>query len=283
MSNQELERYVKKESFLIVLDSRNADDYCNGTAHSDIMFDIKYPIQLPKDCIYMTWVVNTFTCPVSFYQINSTNDELLIMVNGNGNSYKFRHGNYNAQTFIKEFLNTMPAGYTLTYDSVTNKFTMGFTTTFIITPCSIMPVMGMLEDLKNGVCYYNDATTLKLVMPYQCNFAGLNSFNIKCDIRTDNLDSFDNCSTSSIIASVPVNANQDGVIFYEKRNDFEFEVKENIVDMLHITIEDDRANKIDFNNQHWNLVIQVNYIREIVKDLKTTFYDIVNFGYNNIT
>lgn len=281
MSELPTERYVKKESYLIVLDSRNATIYNNGSKHSDLEFDVKYPIKTSTDCIYMTWVVNTFTCPVSWYLINDTNDTLRYLINGNSYSIQFLHGNYNVKSFMNQFLSQMPLGFQIVLDSVTNKFTISYTQSFsFLSGSTLMPVLG--GDSNN---IYVSSFANALQMPYPCNFAGLNSFNIKCNnIRTDNLDSLDQCSTSPIIASVPVNASANGVIYYEKRNDFEFEVKESVIDNLEIAIEDDKGNPIDFNGQHWNLVIQVNYIREIEKDLRTGFHDILNnYGYNNIT
>jgi hypothetical protein len=274
---QQTERYVKKDSFLVVLDSRNAEEYMNGSQHSNVVFDVKYPIQIPKDCIYMTWVVSSFTCPVSWYLINSTNDVLRYLINGNIFSTQFPHGNYNVKTFMSQFLSQMPSGFTIVLESVTNKFTIGYTQSFtLLSDSTIMPVLG--GDSNSSYVSSNNVVP----MPYPCNFAGLNSFNIKCNnIRTDNLDSYDKCSTSPIIASIPVNASQNGVIYYEKRNDFEFEVKASCIESLDISIEDDLGNNIDLNNQHWNLTLQVNYIREIEKDVNSSFHSILNnYGYN---
>lgn len=276
-STQPLETYVKKDSYLIVLDSRNAEEYTNGSKHSNVEFDVKYPIQIPKDCIYMTWVVNSFTCPVSWYLINDTNDLLRYMINDNVYSITLLHGNYNVKTFMTQFLSQMPAGFTISLSSITNKFTIGYTQSFsLLTGSTIMSILGG----SDYTTYTTDSNSL--LMPYPCNFAGLNSFNLKCNnIRTDNLDSHDKCSTSPIIASIPVNASQNGVIYYEKRNDFEFEVKASCIDSLEICIVDDLGNYIDFNNQHWNLTLQVNYIREIEKDINDSFHSILNnYGYN---
>jgi hypothetical protein len=73
-------------------------------------------------------------------------------------------------------------------------------------------------------------------------------------------------------------------LIYEKRNDFEFEFKESIISELQIELMDDQENYLNLNNQHWNLVLQINYVREIEKDIKTSFHDIVlsNYSYNNI-
>ena len=136
-----------------------------------------------------------------------------------------------------------------------------------------MPILGGALNKS----YYSLLNVNSLTMPFPCNFAGLNSINIKCvNLRTDNLDSYDKCTTSSIIASIPVNASSNGVLYYEKRNDFEFDVKASCIEELSLSIEDDLGNNIDFNNQHWNLTLQINYIREIEKDVGTGFHEILN-------
>jgi hypothetical protein len=42
---------------------------------------------------------------------------------------------------------------------------------------------------------------------------------------------------------------------------------------------DDEENYIDFNNQHWHLCIQVNFINEFSKKTSETFTDIIESGY----
>lgn len=276
----ELERYAKKESYLIVLDSRNSEKLVNGSAHSQVIFDIRYPIVTPKDCIYMTMLCNTFVAPVSWYLINDTNNILRYTINSVTYTCVFKNGNYNAKTFMSQFVSQMPTGFSITLDSITSKFTITYTEFFSIQlSSSILPILGGDEYGSQIYSSVPSSNKYSLTMPYPCSFVGLNSINVKLDnIRTSNLDSYDYCSPSTIIASIPVNSSQSGVIYYEKRNDFEFEVTDKIIETLFVKIEDDIGNSIDFNNQHWNLTIQVNYIREIEKDIKTSFHSIINYG-----
>ena len=71
------------------------------------------------------------------------------------------------------------------------------------------------------------------------------------------------------------------MIYYEKRNDFNFELKENTVSELEISIMDSQENYIDFNNQHWSLVIQINMMMEKEKQIKDGFHNILENGYFN--
>lgn len=269
-------RYMRRESFLVVLDSRNANTYYNNSWNSHIRFDLKYPVRMPTDCLYATLCVYSFTCPISFYIINDTNNMLTISVNnGNAQHLFIPNGNYNVNTFITALLTILPSGFYVTLNSITNKLTLTHSTYdfTILAQSTIGPIMGFNSN-------ENISSHLKTKeLPYTVNFSGLNSFNIQINnIRTNNLDSFDDCSTSAIVATIPVNNASNGTIYYSKGNDFEFDVKDDIIDYLDVELLDDLDNYLDLNNQHWNLTLQFNYIRDVFDDSQKTFSNIVNFG-----
>jgi len=247
--------YLKNENFTIVLDSRNATTYYNSTYNSEVTFEMKYPILVPKDCLNMTWSVQAFTCPISWYLINSTNNLLSILMTEQIYDINIPYGNYNAISFQSIFLS-----------NTTNNFIIRSTST-------IFQIMGFLKNTSYT------SVNQTLVLPFTCNFSGLTSINIICEnIRTNNLDSRTELTSSSIIASVPINNSQGGVIYFQKYNDYCFDVKSDIIDYLDILIMDDLGNKINFNNQHWNLILQINFFREIIKPIDDTFNDIIAFA-----
>ena len=267
--------YLKNENFTIVLDSRNATTYYNSTYNSEVTFEMKYPILVPKDCLNMTWSVQAFTCPISWYLINSTNNLLSILMTEQIYDINIPYGNYNAISFQSILLGLLPSGFSITLNSFTNIYTLSNTTNnFIIRSTStIFQIMGFLKNTSYT------SVNQTLVLPFTCNFSGLTSINIICEnIRTNNLDSRTELTSSSIIASVPINNSQGGVIYFQKYNDYCFDVKSDIIDYLDILIMDDLGNKINFNNQHWNLILLINFFREIIKPIDDTFNDILAFG-----
>ena len=267
--------YLKNENFTIVLDSRNATTYYNSTYNSEVTFEMKYPIIVPKDCLNMTWCVQAFTCPISWYLINSTNDLLSILMNDQIYNINIPYGNYNAVTFQSTLLGLLPSGFNITLNNFNNIFTLTHQTNdFTIRSTStIYAIMGF----NKGQSY--TSINQSLTLPFTCNFSGLNSINIICEnIRTNNLDSRTELTSSSIIASVPINNSQGGVIYFQKYNDYSFDVKADTIDYLDILIMDDLGNKINLNNQHWNLILQINFFREIIKPIDDTFNDILAFG-----
>ena len=242
--------YTAKESFLVVLDSRNATTYNNGTKHSDITLDLEDVIRMPKNCIVMSVVVNSFTCPISFYQINSTNKIFIF----NNISYSIPLGNYNASTFSSAIASLIPS-LTLTINTTNNVFTLS--NNGVLFTINIGSTVGTVMGFNSSSVYTSSSGGI-LVLPYPCNFSGLNSLNILCEnLMTKNIHSYSK-TTSPILASVPVNGT--GVIYYEKRNDFNTPIRNDIIDSFDIMIQDDLNNYIDFNNQHWNLVLQFDVI-----------------------
>jgi hypothetical protein len=265
-------KYIRKESFYLILDSRNASEKSNGSLHSDVTFNISTPLIAPNDCLYLTWSVSSFTCPVSFYLINSTNNTIVLKVGTFAeNTYILPSGNYNVNNFMTSLLNILPSGFSMTINKINNVYTL---TNNLYSFQIISTTMHRIIGLAKNTSYISNNNSLTMIYPV--NFSGLANFNIHCQsIRTKNMDSNEQLSSSDIIASINVNASSNSIIYFEKKNDYEFDVKERIINYLDFDFLDDEGNYLDFNNAHWHMVIQVNYIREFVKDNTQTFMGIL--------
>ena len=96
--------YTNTNKFIMVIDSRNADNYNNGTSNSDMTFLFQEPIMIPKGAIKMTCDVLAFTAPNSIYNINRYNN-YIHMYFGNPNievKVYLPFGNYNSLTFMTQ-------------------------------------------------------------------------------------------------------------------------------------------------------------------------------------
>ena len=99
-------------------------------------------------------------------------------------------------------------------------------------------------------------------MSNPCNVNGLASFNIHfSNIVTRNIDSY-NKSVSSIIQSIQVNG-QDNKISYNKNNDFNFQIYQDVIDDIQIDLKDDLNNFLDLNGQHWNLCLYFSIMKDV--------------------
>jgi hypothetical protein len=258
-----------------VLDSRNATTYYNDSWNSSVKFEFEEPIRLAKNFITMTCSVFTFTCPNSIYNINETNSYLSLTVNGITTNYTITYGNYNANTFMTQLISQIGSNFSITFNTLNNIFTLSHTIyNFTINSTStIYNIMGFnLNTTYNSV-------SKSLVMPYTCNFNGVQSINIFFDnLNTKNIDSF-NKSSSSIIQSIPVDGTLQQITFL-KTQDFHFKISQEEIDFIKIDIKDDLENSINFNNQHWNLSLYFTQVEDISRfHYNTNFNSILNYGY----
>jgi hypothetical protein len=267
--------YTLKESFLVVLDSRNSTIFNNGDMISDISFDLKDIILTDDSTIALNMVLSSFTCPCSFYQINNNNNILNIVLNNVQNSIIIPVGNYNQINFQSQLLSQLPSDFSMSFNKINNIYTLNSSSTsFIISSTStIYNIMGFKKNMTY-IANSNNNGGFTLLMPYCCNFGGLNNINIHCkNIRTKNIDSKDMC-ISSIIASVPVNASPNGIIYYGKNADFSIPIKTSCIDYIDIELKDDLNNFINMNNQHFNLVLQFDVIHDVER-FKDSFQNIL--------
>jgi hypothetical protein len=250
--------YTHKDNFMVSLDSRNATTYNNGSYNSNVRFDFNMPITLDTNALKMTASVIQFTAPNSLYIINETNNFLSITINGTltYNVY-FTYGNYNSATFMTMFANQF-SGFSITKNSINNIFSIAHTTyNFTINSGS---TIGDIMGFANNTNY--TSLSFRFTMPYTCNFNGLQSFNIHfSNIGTRNIDSFTK-SASDIIQTIPLDPNET-LIKFIRQYDFNFTIFQDTIEYIDIQMKDDLGNYLNFNNQHWNLVLSFSVIHDM--------------------
>ena len=173
---------------------------------------------------------------------------------------------------MTQLINILGPTYSITLNPINNKFTLTNTSDFTINNSSINQVMGFGQT---SIVSTNQSIT----MPYPCNFNGIQSFNINFDnVQTSNIDSLSK-SNSSIIQAISVD-NTSQQIFFNKTNDFFFEIKQDTIDHIQISLRDDLENLLNFNNQHWNMTLQFSQLKNIDRfHYKNNFNNIIQNGY----
>lgn len=256
--------YTTKENFIIVLDSRNADQYLNGSNNSSIKFNLSEPIRRPRTAISMMCSVLQFQAPNSLYNINKYNNTIRInreTIQGEPstlyyNDYLIPEGNYNCNTLMNYInANILPNNLVVTFDAIKNKYSMTMNEYFNITG-SLGEIMGW----DASQVYTSNVNNL-IILPFTCNFNGLQSFNIHFNsIITKNINSF-NDSYSSIVQSIPIDGS--AKISYIKNADFNIIVHNEMINEIQIDLRDDLNRLLNFNNQHWNLTLYFSIIQDI--------------------
>lgn len=308
---------LKKENFVVVLDSRNSDIdisnplYFNNPtpftlySNSNVTFSFNNPLVDNLNVINSSLSVLNFTCPNSMNTINKINDALVFFCDNNqtGNFDEelivFDSGNYNPNSFIFELNNQLTGFYpngnwNITFSNITNKISISaerdyyfysypYTDENYFKAQNIGTIMGFNDIIAQGVTdvspagktYYTGIMyptyvgAYNITMPLPVNFSGINSINIYlANLVTQNVDSLTK-TTNGIVCNVPVNCPPNDVIYFDKRNDFEFKLDQEYLNSLTIHLKDNLGNFIDLQGQPWNLTLEFSLIRKVPKRIKT--------------
>ena len=270
MSKKNIINFQSIDSIQLYLNSGNADTYINGSKKSSVVFFFEDPITVDRKAVEKRISVVNAQFPVTWYLINATNNAIII----NGTYYYIPYGNYNVTNFIQTCISTFGSNFNVSYNAITNKFTFTNSVsdfTFTDNPInSIFKILGF----QTGNSYTSNNKSL--TAPYSVDFGGLLKLEIKSSTFTlQNCNSF-NKGRSRTICSVPVNANQNGVIMYNNFTQYKSIMKNSIITDINIDITDEFKNFIDFNNHDWSMTIQIDIYSENVEDIDT-LYDVYEY------
>jgi hypothetical protein len=186
----------------------------------------------------------------SFYVVNYTNDVIVI----NNIAYTLPRGNYNVNTFIAQLLLLIPAGFSITYNSITTKFTFTNTTTnFTINASSGLSTINKVIGLGT-----TDITSvaLSLTLPFVVNFLPIPRINFRSNfLRLNNYSSTDN--SSDVFLSLQNNAPQNSVINYINQTGTKNLIEDRNITSFVINVTDDYNRLLNFNNVDWYMTLQI--------------------------
>ena len=265
MSKSNLVSYQTTKTTLLYLHSGCPSQYNNGSNKSSVVFFFKDGLKVDKSTIEMRVSVKDAIIPISFYQINATNNKLTITVSGVPTTYYSPYGNYSVTSFIAQWATTVGAAWVVTFNSISNQFTFSYTSNFTISDDtnSLFPVIGF----ATGSQYSSIARTL--TAPYPVNFSGLNRLIISSpSFNTENISCYAEGYNRSL-ASVPVNNTNSSVIYYSNVTNHRNTFYQHNVNQVQIDIYDDFQNLVNFNNIDWSMTLQIDTVSESIKDLGT--------------
>lgn len=264
-----------------ILDSKT---YCLSTRGSDavvlntdtnyksyVRFDLP-DFLVPDDSIAYAQVSIPYTViPVSFFQINETNNMLEVLESGITTKYYWEYGNYNANEFMTDFRTILPARFGITLDIVNSKFIITNTMyDFTFTSNSTIDfVMGFSDTITS--------TSLTMIMPRVFNFLPLPRVLIHCP----ELGNGFNGSNSDIILSVPNNSRLNSQIVYTAP-DIKTLVKEEQISSLTFKLTDEDGNLLNFNGIASFFTVQLDIYRKWIPRIDTFDTLVKNANLNTI-
>jgi hypothetical protein len=237
----------------------------NGTMKSKCFYDLKNYIDFENDdsIEYVTLSMQYAVICNSNYIFYSGNNTIKLTYNLNTYTHIVPSGNYNVNTFMAYLGTIFPTGMTVTFSSITNKFTFAYT---LAAAQTWGFELGTTCDYNMGFSGTLLTTGASVTSPYSVDFLPIDRYIVHCNVLSNGLMLTNNSAVSSgdVIASIPNNARLNSQIVYTGTG-VEYLVRSIGNNGITITITNDNNQEIDFNNVSSYFVLQFNIYRRMIK------------------
>jgi hypothetical protein len=202
---------------------------------------------------YMYLSLQSAFIPYSFYNIDSSNNTLILVIDGNTLTYTIPVGNYNAYQ-LQLTLNTFLVNLIFVYNIVTNKFTINYTEDFTISENSTcLKLLGLRNNLTS--------ISKILISDGIVNLLNKMCICIHSNLQTGNISTNDNKYDYNIIASIPVNSQPYSLISYTNVGNAKSCIYTNTLSYIKFQLKDQDGHFIDLNGCDWSCVIQLDVFK----------------------
>lgn len=198
--------------------------------------------------------------PVSFYAVNSNNNELKVVRNSVVTTFVLTPGNYNAQQIrdlFNDVFNSTAAAVEATYSSSSNKFIFQGTGAWSFQTAKGNDIFGIARGGQTADGAYT-ITPVKMV-----NLGGINNVFIKVlNVNLENLDS--RGRESGILAKVVIDQGFGGLVHFEDLHHARNLLTETSLNAIDIKLVDLNGESIGgdtgFNGVPWSLSLLFSFI-----------------------
>lgn len=251
---------TRNNSKYVNMNSANAFIKNNGTYNSDLVFKFPGLVKPEQHITSVQFQLVDAQIPVSFYNINYTNNTLNYQISSVSYSITADIGNYNFNTLASQLISKFLINghtFTITLNKQNGIITLATpASNFILQVSSMFSVLGLF--LSN-----HTSSSFSLTADYPLNLLGITKIKIQStNLNTYNVDS-SNYGFSNNIGLIPVDQPSFGLIVYENKSTSKFLLRDNRVDEIDIQLVDQNNNLINFNNIDWNLTILIESEYEI--------------------
>lgn len=251
---------TRNNSKYVNMNSANAFIKNNGTYNSDLVFKFPGLVKPEQHITSVQFQLVDAQIPVSFYNINYTNNTLNYQISSVSYSITADIGNYNFNTLASQLISKFLINghtFTITLNKQNGIITLATpASNFILQVSSLFSVLGLF--LSN-----HTSSSFSLTADYPLNLLGITKIKIQStNLNTYNVDS-SNYGFSNNIGLIPVDQPSFGLIVYENKSTSKFLLRDNRVDEIDIQLVDQNNNLINFNNIDWNLTILIESEYEI--------------------
>lgn len=228
----------------------------NGAYNSDVVFSFKNIISNRDEIDYIDVSLDNAQFPVSFYNINSNNNNILkISVNGGPTqTITITPGNYNSTSLQSELLTQFTnegINITMSFSTITGKYIFAIDAgyfTFHYSGSTCFKILGFTldEDHTSVAQALTSLFAINLLGPLKLSIYS-QAFHI------DNISSLGN--NNNCLLEIPISAPNFGLIQYNNNSNIHNISQQKILNNIDITIKDDTNQLVNFNNQNWSITI----------------------------
>lgn len=242
---------------------------------SNMVFLFRGLLKEEDDILYSYVDIVSAQIPVSFYNINYTNNVLSYSMGGGiTRTLTLTRGNYFATTFIAELkVQFLAAGFTMaiTNDRAAGRLTFSTSQSFVFyaVGSTVLSVMGFPLTT-------NSASSLNvLTAPYPACFLGIKKLRFASSaLATQSVGSFTG-GGSSLFGTIPVNAPPFGIVQYDNVSGRKSFLRNKKVDDIDIQVYDENNRFINFNNVDWAITLAITTTRRFAIPDGKNFSDVV--------
>ena len=232
----------------------------------------EYLYQIPE---LLTSQQNTFyirlisaVIPRSWYDINSTNNSLQVLLNSNQYvSIQIPIGNYDGKSFAQIIQSTLNISQlSVTFDSITSKlqfsYNLPISIIYLNTNYQLMEMLGFSNN-ENILGVFSIQLNKYIIT--STNPINLSPISHVCVILPDiDLNSYILSTSyfqSSVLTSIPVDASPMNKIIYENQSTNRINTDKSNLQNFKVKLTDQYGNIINFNGIHWYINILFQSIR----------------------
>jgi hypothetical protein len=241
------------ETMQIHINSRWADSF-NNNSLSDCNFYLPHIDINPQCQIYIS-VVHA-VIPYSFYNIDDSNN--ILIYNENSQTYQIViiSGNYTANQLVAYLTNVMN-NFTVTYNSITNKFTF-INSLYDFTFSTSSTCFDIIGFSASETMFLSSNNKI-LVSEYCINMAQNQCICIGSNFQTGNISLNGDRNKKSIICSIPLESQPFSLITY-KNSTTKVNLYSNNLAYINIKLLNQDGKLLNLNGKYFSLTLQLDII-----------------------
>ena len=261
----------------------NSEDSIYNFNKSHYHFRLKQNVMCSNKYV-MRLSLKSATIPNSYYNINSTNNTLILKYDTTEHTIIIPVGNYNIQQLLQEFFtlfsNTVGANLiNVEWLHKQNKVKITSTDNKILEflkESSLITMLGFTRDINHST------TSLQnfLISDNQIDLRLNDVFYIQSNISSNVLSFHEQDKHHKTLAKIPITSQLFGVNIYQPINPNQVLIPSRSFGDITLIITDHKGNEIDFNNQLWSMTLEINFYKKVIQS--KTVFDNLTGKYLNI-